>query len=46
MESFQERVVDELDELEQKLIKLEGFLNTALFEDLPSNEQALLMMQA
>lgn len=41
----QQRVLTERDELDAKLIKLETFLNTPLFDDLDEAEQGRLNRQ-
>lgn len=46
MEAHQQRVLDEMKELQIKHEKLEGFLNSALFKTLDKAEQDRLMSQS
>ncbi len=42
---FQERVINELEELNEKLSKLSDFLQTEFYDSLPQIEQDMLLMQ-
>ncbi len=42
---FQERVINELEELNEKLSKLSDFLQTEFYDSLPQVEQDMLLMQ-
>lgn len=46
MDLYQERVVAEKKELDERLAKLLGFFQTGLFESLPADERARLRSQA
>lgn len=46
MEEWQQRVIEELDELQLKIDKLDGFFDTEEFEDLEAAEQVRLRMQS
>lgn len=46
MQPFQQRVVDEQTELNEKIVKLEAFLEGDFFKKLPKAEQDRLTMQA
>jgi hypothetical protein len=45
MKPHQQRVMDEKNELSEKIKKLEGFLMTSLYDNLSTNERNLLKMQ-
>ena len=45
MQDFQQRVVDEKQELDLKLNALRGFLYSTIFNGLPTAEQARLLVQ-
>ncbi|KKN75787.1 hypothetical protein LCGC14_0376630 [marine sediment metagenome] len=45
MEAYQERVVEEAQELEKKLVKLVAFCRTKRFEALSSAEQCRMIRQ-
>lgn len=45
MEAYQQRVVDEKEELDEKLAKLRVFFNSVLFETLSGEERELLVEQ-
>ena len=45
MQPHQQRVVDEKNELIEKIIKLKGFLLSQMFQKLSTNEQNLLKIQ-
>ena len=46
MAPHQQRVVDEKNELDEKLTKLEAFFSNPLWATLPSDEQARLSRQS
>ena len=46
MESFQERVVFEKQELDERLVKLKAFLDGGIVQSLPHDEQLRLRRQA
>lgn len=46
MQPFQQRVVDEKAELDEKLVKLIAFFDMDLFASLPSDEQDRMKRQA
>lgn len=43
---YQERVIEEKRELDNKLTKLDAFIDTQTFTDLPTAEQVRLVCQA
>lgn len=45
MEPFQQRVIQEADEVKDRLNKLGAFLNTAAYAELDSEDQSLLWHQ-
>jgi len=45
MNDFQQRVIDECDELESKIDKLIEFMHGDIYPALPATEQGLLMVQ-
>lgn len=45
MEPYQERVIEERKELEERLIKLVAFIESAMFYDLQSDEKLRLQRQ-
>jgi hypothetical protein len=45
MQPHQQRVVEEKNELFEKITKLQGFLLSQMFQKLSTNEQNLLKMQ-
>lgn len=45
MLGYQNKVVNELYELDKKLDKLNNFISTEIFENLPGNEKYLLLAQ-
>lgn len=45
MKDFQQRVIDECNELEEKMNKLIGFMCGDAYANLPAKEQGLLMVQ-
>jgi len=45
MSDFKERLISELKELDDKINKLNSFLNTDKFYELPIEQQELLSMQ-
>lgn len=46
MQAHELRVVEEAEELEDRLIKLNSFLTTAIFENLDKEQRVLLMEQS
>ena len=46
MQPHQQRVVDEKSELAEKLTKLKAFIGGVIYESLPSEERARLVLQA
>jgi len=45
MQPYQERVVQEKQELEEKITNLEAFIGTDTFDGLPAQDQILLSLQ-
>lgn len=45
LEAFQQRVVDEKKDLDEKISKLKAFFDTKVFNDLPLEDQSLLYRQ-
>lgn len=45
MEGFQERVIAEKEQLDERTNKLDAFIDTAAFGKLPQAQQALLKVQ-
>jgi hypothetical protein len=45
MQPFQQRVVDEKKELDEKLAKLVAFFDTEMFANVPADEQKRLHLQ-
>ena len=46
MEDFKQRLIDELNELHKKRVKLEDFIDTETFGSLNRNQLGLLIAQA
>ena len=46
MEAYQQRVVEEKEQLDQKLAKLKAFFSTDLFRNLPEEDSSLMKDQA
>lgn len=46
MQAFQQRVIDEKKELDEKRVKLAAFLQGETFKTLPTDEQHRLQVQA
>lgn len=46
MEDFKQRLIDELNELHKKRVKLEDFIDTETFGSLNRNQRGLLIAQA
>jgi hypothetical protein len=44
-QTFVDRMVDELNALEDKIAKLQAFISTATFDGLPDEEQIMLTAQ-
>lgn len=45
MKDFQERVIKEKDELDDKIVKLTSFIGGTIFASLPDNERSRLSIQ-
>lgn len=46
LQPYQQRVVTERDELNEKIVKLESFFSTLKFQELSADEQGRLALQS
>lgn len=46
IQQYQQRVIDEKTELDEKLTKLIGFFDTSIYKNLPEDEQRRLREQS
>ena len=44
--NYQDRMIEELEQLEERCTKLEAFLDTDVYDNLPDAEQVLLLAQS